>query len=89
MLASRGLVYKEDSFEFSNEQFEGAGEQKVHDFCGCGLRPAYRDVDELPDRTAELEQMWIDSGSTRRPGETAINAFRRLYESSPLAQRAE
>jgi hypothetical protein len=88
MLASRGLVYKEDSFEFSNEQFEGAGEQKVHDFCGCGLRPAYSTDDELPDRTAEFEQMWIDSGRQRRPGETAINAFRRVYEGSPLAQMA-
>jgi hypothetical protein len=34
MLASRGPVYKESSFEESNSKFKGVGDQKVHDNCG-------------------------------------------------------
>jgi hypothetical protein len=88
VLASRGAVYKEDSFELSDALFVGAGEHKVHDHCGCGLRPIYTEDDPLPDRQAEYEQMWIASGKQKRPGESPLNAFRRMYESSPLAQRA-
>lgn len=86
MLASRGYVYKETSFEASNAQFKGVGEQKVHDNCGCGLRPIYNPFDPLPDRVEELDQMWQDMKDQRRPGETDIQAFRRIYEASPLAQ---
>lgn len=84
MLASRGIVYKGDSFEFSNQRFRGAGEQKVHDFCGCGLRPVYTNGDPLPERVDELDTMWGESQKQVRPGETPINAFRRMYEASTL-----
>ncbi len=87
MLASRGYVYKEESFEDSNARFGGVGEQKVHDNCGCGLRPIYSPVDPLPDRTEALEQMWIDmSNETSFAGQKAINEFRRRYEASELAR---
>lgn len=85
MLASRGFVYKEDSFTESNAKFEGIGEQKVHDSCGCGLRPLYNPSDPLPDRTEALEQLWADSGANFS-GSRAINEFRRRYAESPLSQ---
>jgi hypothetical protein len=87
MLASRGYVYKKDSFELSDEMFEGIGNQKVHDNCGCGLRPIYGD-DPLPERTKELEQMWIDSQRNGK-GRNALAKFRQVYEASPLAQMGE
>ena len=93
MLASRGIVYKEESFELSNLRFKDAedgtiGEQKVHDNCMCGLRPVYTRVDDLPDRTEALSDLWIESQRQRRPDETAINAFRRIYGSSELSRPA-
>ena len=78
MLASRGMVYKEKSFEASNARFKGPGEQKVHDRCGCGLRPVYTMDDELPDQTEEFEQLWADSADGS--GKQAILNFRRAYE---------
>lgn len=87
MLASRGVVYKEDSFKESDPRFIGPGNQKVHDSCGCGLRPFYGSEDP-PDRTQEYEDLWIDSQRKRKPDETAINAFRRIYGASPLSQPA-
>lgn len=89
MLASRGYVYKEESFRESNARFQGVGEQKVHDNCGCGLRPIYSPVDPLPDRMEALEQMWVDmTRETGFGGKQAINEFRRRYELSELAVRA-
>lgn len=85
MLASRGYVYKEDSFAESDPRFTGPGSHKVHDNCGCGLRPFYGGNDPLPDRTEEFEQLWINEAA-RYSGSDAINAFRRAYEKSPLAQ---
>lgn len=79
MLASRGLVYKKDSFEASNARFKGVGEQKVHDRCGCGLRPVYTEEDELPDQTAEFEKLWIDS-TEGYSGKNAIYRFRLAHE---------
>ncbi len=93
MLASRGRVYKEDSFELSNVRFKDAetgtiSEQNVHDDCGCGLRPVYTMRDGLPDRTEALSDLWAESQRQRRRGETPINAFRRVYEADPLSQVA-
>ena len=78
MLASRGLVYKEESFKVSNAQFKGVGEQKVHDRCGCGLRPVYTEDDELPERTAEFSQLWADRA--KGSGPEAVYNFRLAYE---------
>jgi len=85
MLASRGLVYKEDSFKASNARFKGPGEQKVHDRCGCGLRPVYTEDDELPERTAEFEQLWADKATGS--GDEAIYNFRLAYEGRVAPKR--
>lgn len=84
MLASRGYVYKEESFAESNARFGGIGEQKVHDNCGCGLRPIYNPADPMPDRMEALEQLWAESGANFS-GQRAINAFRKAYAQSELS----
>lgn len=85
MLASRGAVYKETSFQESDPRFHGPGNHKVHDSCGCGLRPTYSDTDPMPDRVDQLSDLWIDSQEKRKSGESAINAFRRIYSVNPLS----
>lgn len=84
MLASRGYVYEKESFAESNARFAGIGEQKVHDNCGCGLRPIYNPADPKPDRMEALEQLWADSGANFS-GQRAINAFRKAYAQSELS----
>ena len=88
MLASRGPVYKQDSFSSSNGRFQGAGEQKVHDNCGCGLRPWYEAGEDVPERVDELSDLWATS-TTGFSGDRAILAFRRAYEGrgTPTAGR--
>lgn len=87
MLASRGHVYKEDSFEESNERFIGPGEHKIHDHCGCGLRPLYSRDDPEPDRNEALSQLWADEAA-KFSGHAAIKAFRNAYAASPLSRGA-
>ncbi len=73
MLASRGPVYDDDSFSDSDPRFDGPGEYKVHDGCGCALVPLYRRAGEQwPGRAKEFDALWRQTGS-------AI-AFRRAFE---------
>ena len=59
MLASRGPVYKESSFEMSDIMFTGEGRHKVHDSCACSMRPIYtRNTDERPTANLTFEGMW-------------------------------
>lgn len=77
LLASRGPVYVEDSFEDSDPRFTGPGNQKVHDACGCMLLPMYRRAETDEDRAAlgryrEYDALWRANPS--------ILAFRQAYE---------
>ena len=72
LLASRGLVYDEHSFDDSDPRFTGDGTVKVHDSCQCGLKPAYNRADPLLDRSKEWNAMWYRTGS--------LLAFRQEYE---------
>jgi hypothetical protein len=73
MLASRGPVYDKDSFDESDPRFHGPGNAKVHDGCGCDLRPLYTTAgaDELT-RVREFEALWKRTGN--------LQAFREAYE---------
>lgn len=79
LLASRGAVYKDDSFEDSNSLFDGPGEVKVHDSCQCAVKPVYRRNDEILDRSSEFLEIYKAS-TQGRSGREAIKAFRRAYE---------
>lgn len=81
-LASRGAVYKGDSFDESDARFEGPGTAKVHDSCGCVLRPTYsRSPEEIPELNRALQKRWEDENS----GGTMLE-WRRLYENRAVAE---
>lgn len=93
MLASRGPVYKGDSFKESDPRFTGPGNHKVHDGCGCMLRPIYgsKSTKNWTDEARRAEQLWIagDDGKGRSPssysGKDAINAFARASRAAGVA----
>lgn len=58
MLASRGPVYKEDSFDDSDPRFEGDGKAKVHDECACANVPLFSRTAELPEVNRRAEDTW-------------------------------
>ena len=81
MLASRGLRYrafKEGSFDLSDARFTGDGDAKVHDNCGCSLKPVYTDNDPGVKRTEKFADMWSMWGAGG--GSDAALRFRRGYE---------
>lgn len=64
MLASRGAIYRSDSFDASNSLFTGDNRFKVHDGCGCTLEPIYgRRLTDLPPGSAELVKQWAEVAS--------------------------
>lgn len=83
MLASRGLNYrafKEDSFEMSDARFTGDGTAKVHDSCGCSLKPVFVESDPLVAKTEQWADMWSMWGAGGRGDTEAALRFRRGYE---------
>ena len=73
MLATRAN-YLEDSFDYSDQLFEGAGTAKVHDSCRCILRPVYSKT--LPESVLMYRRAWkAMSGGDG----TAVNNFRRNW----------
>lgn len=81
MLASRGFVYGERSFEDSDAMFTGSGVAKVHDACQCTMEPTFKRGGDLPGRGADFEQLWIQATemSTGGPKQDR-KAFRALVE---------
>jgi hypothetical protein len=78
MLASRGLVFAQDSFDMSDPRFTGDGTVKVHDECGCTMKPVYnRKTDEAMQAIAPFEDMWSRWGAG---GGDALLRFRRGYD---------
>lgn len=66
MLASRGPVYRADSFAASDPRYTGPGEHKVHDTCGCTIRPVYtNDPFQWPQQSQDFEQLWRETMAQR------------------------
>lgn len=94
VLASRGAVYKEDSFDNSDPRFQGEGREKVHDHCACTMEPIYRRDQPIADLNRSFADLWgslaadeddVAKGRAGRVGDrfsgnAALNAFRRRYE---------
>lgn len=81
LLASRGLQFRpfsEDSFADSNSRFNGDGNAKVHDECGCSLKPVWVTNDPIVKTSENFLDMWNEwsFGSSRE----AILNFRMGYE---------
>lgn len=82
MLMSRGIVFKGDSFDASDDRYFGPGDAKVHDHCGGSLAPAY-----TPTLTADqqrFKQMWEGGGwnpAINRKGEAdTVLGWRQFYD---------
>lgn len=80
MLASRGPVYKDDSFDDSDPRFSGAGDQKVHDGCGCSLVPIYGSGQVALTQWKKYERLW-QASTKGTSGAAAVKAFRSAYSS--------
>lgn len=83
MLASRGAVYREDSFAESDPRFFGPGNAKVHDHCYCTIECTWRRDVTLPSFNEQMTSLWKaevkDKGLS---GSEAQNAFRNAYEAT-------
>lgn len=79
MLASRGPVFSEGSFDFSDPRFTGEGNVKVHDSCRCSLKVLYRDDDATLERAEEMQDLWNRWGAGGG-GHRAVLRFRRGYD---------
>jgi hypothetical protein len=80
MLASRGLVFAEDSFDLSDPRFTGDGTAKVHDNCSCSMKPVYvRRGDKALEATKVYTDLWEHWGAGGG-GKDAVLRFRRGYD---------
>lgn len=77
MLASRGRIFSEDSFDMSDPRFIGPGNAKVHDGCGCHLKASWIDKDPALERNQRYVDFWEEWGAG---GGDALLRFRRGYE---------
>ncbi|OMC55380.1 hypothetical protein A5747_13385 [Mycobacterium sp. IS-836] len=81
MLASRGAVYKQDSFIEVSKHF-GNNIAAVHDHCKCSLRPVFRTEDSMDERAKYFKAQW-DKLTANSSGKDAVKAFRRGYVPPP------
>jgi hypothetical protein len=80
VLASRGPVYKADSFADSDPRFIGNdSDVKVHDHCHCQIVQVYGRDQVMPAINRDFERLWTSS-TKGFSGNDALNAFRRAYE---------
>lgn len=82
MLASRGPVYGSQAAAGTraDPRFYGPGEFKVHNLCGCDVKPWFGGAQQLPDSTRRYSALW-GSATGGLSGDKARNAFRRAIES--------
>lgn len=80
ILASRGPVYKDESFKASDALFDGEGTAKAHDNCACVLEPVFSRSTQWPAQSRKAAEVW-GNVSKGRAGRAAINAFRAAWES--------
>lgn len=92
MLASRGAVYKSDSFTGSDARFKNSRDGvssvvKVHDGCGCQPEPVYaRDGYKAPGRSDEFLDVWKSIPGGLSPADQR-RAFRGLYETGKVPKK--
>lgn len=77
-LASRGAVYRGDSFSEADPRFSGPGRVKVHDMCRCGFAPLFTSGADLPDSVIAQRDAW-DLSTSPFSGHDKLTAFRRYW----------
>jgi len=78
MIASRGFVFKEHSFDVSDARHLGAetnNSAKVHNHCACVIVGVFSKSHTLPDISQEAQQVYADSSGDVR-GADKRTAFR-------------
>lgn len=83
LIASRGVVFKGDSFTLSDKQFVGDGNAKTHNGCACNLEPVFTTDATLPD----VSQKALEVYKNRGKGDP-LKAFRKAWDAH-LATQAE
>jgi hypothetical protein len=81
MIASRGFVFKEHSFDISDARFLGAETKdsaKVHNNCGCVIVGVFSKSHQLPDINQEARQIYYDSTGDVT-GADKLVAFRKAW----------
>jgi hypothetical protein len=90
MLMSRGIVYKEDSFDDSDPRFFGPGDAKIHDHCGGSLAPAYDRT--LSPELQKFKDLWEsgkwDPAPNRKGEPDVVLGWRQFYEAQRVAEAA-
>lgn len=85
MLMSRGIAFKEDSFDESDPRFFGPGDAKVHDHCGGSLAPAYDRT--LSPELQKFKDMWDGGGWDPVNGDVVLG-WRHFYDGQRQAAAA-
>lgn len=79
MLASRGPVYKADSWPDADPRPHGELKVHAHDNCFCHLAPVWKRGQDLPDLTKTLKADW-DRVTKQANGQGKMRAWRRWYD---------
>lgn len=83
MLAARGMVYRQKSFDKANARFTGNGDAKTHDHCRCGLIPVFTAYEPTAN-IRRAERIWAES-TKGKSGKEARKAFAEALKSAGLA----
>jgi hypothetical protein len=80
LMASRGVVYKDEKTagRNANRRFEGEGEFKFHNDCGCTSAPAFDREQPLPDLSREADRIY-------RSGNASLKDFRAAWANRPAS----
>lgn len=73
-LASRGAVYKGDSFDASDGRFAGGGQAKVHDHCTCQVMSVFFRDEPMRENAMQWDALWKENAS--------VEEFRRAYNAA-------
>jgi hypothetical protein len=80
LMASRGIAYKDGKTagRNANRRFEGEGEFKFHNDCGCTSAPAFSRDQELPAISREADRIY-------RSGNASLADFRKAWRGRATA----
>jgi hypothetical protein len=79
----KGALYGEHSFDASNARFDGPGEFKVHNDCGCSMAPMFSTSDEMPAVNQKAAEVYANRGDG-----PALKAFRKAWAEHLASQSA-
>lgn len=81
MLASRGAVFRSagTAGRTQNGRFDGEGQFKWHDHCGCTAQPIFDPDDPRLEKAEDLYDQWLRA-TQGHSGKAAVNAWRRHWD---------